>query len=883
MPVIEKLITVLGFDYDSKGFDKFKEGVGQVKETITSLQEGADRATVQPPLAPEVPAPATGDTEKTPGAPPAPGAEGIKKKPVTPQAPSLTAPLDAKKSLGGGTSKLPPGVGIPPEVRDSIKQLEDVKEKSKKAKAGLSNFASGVRQVTQLLKRLTQTLIGSTTALVGFAVASANITAEQSRMANQIGITVAQLDALQIAGELAGDSAGGITSGLNELAVKASEASRGLGSGVEAFGLLGISAMTSNGEIKSSVQLLQEVSGALQGVSRARQIELAGKLGLGSSLRLLQAGPGAMQKYIASAQTLGATTDAQGQSAIRLTQSLTILKKTLAALGRVIMVQVAPFVEVFVKHVTNWWSANRKIIDQRFPEIINAMVAGFKLLTTAVGIFIALKLVSSMAGVIVSFRSLAALVAVSTGGIGLMAIAFVAFVFAVQDAYSFFQGKESIIGDMLKDFPKHRETILTIATALGTVADMAILSAKGLALIFKTVSDSTKESRAELLNDLPEMLRLMSADVEKALRDIDYGLIEEGFRLAWEDFKNFAKLQIDTIGIMIGEINFDSLKKSFLKVWESIKETISTQFDSAFPGLTKVISVFTEDKKADDQGGREEVTKEPGLISRGMSKAKTFVSGVLDTGVSALGKLKKVVTDFSLKAVLEAFLAVGKVSTSVFDGVVAEFKRLISDMLSNFPSLYAGVEKIAGVFTAAKNKVSDTYSTFYKELFAGMKNVGAKMVKVTTDVMGSIVGMISTATKKAFSSLIAKLTGTTEEETPGESKGFFEGIFDAAIDSGTRLLNIFQELGLQPQVAVPEAISQDAFRTSELNRLPSESQGHTVRGKISPSNTTANSNITIQKVELKLNNPPGNTEKFVEGLNKELIQVAKEISTGVRQ
>ena len=110
-----------------------------------------------------------------------------------------------------------------------------------------------------------------------------------------------------------------------ETARRASEAQRGIGEGVEAFGLLGISVTNANGELKSSDQLLIEVAGAMEGLSAARQIELAEKLGLSGSIRLLQQGRDEVVRLTEDARALGVTTQKDAAIAAEFQDGLTRL------------------------------------------------------------------------------------------------------------------------------------------------------------------------------------------------------------------------------------------------------------------------------------------------------------------------------------------------------------------------------------------------------------------------------------------------------------------------------------------------------------------------------------------------------------------------------
>ena len=155
----------------------------------------------------------------------------------------------------------------------------------------LANFEKSIDRTKKSIAELTKFVLASAAAMTGLTVKSTQTSDELGKFADEVGTSVEEVDALQFSLTRAGGQAEGMSSSLRNLSIRASEAARGIGSGVEAFGLLDISATDARGNIKSTSTLFIEISKQLQGLSKAKQIELADKLGVRDSIRLLQQGP----------------------------------------------------------------------------------------------------------------------------------------------------------------------------------------------------------------------------------------------------------------------------------------------------------------------------------------------------------------------------------------------------------------------------------------------------------------------------------------------------------------------------------------------------------------------------------------------------------------
>ena len=366
-------------------------------------------------------------------------------------------------------------------------------------------FSDDIGKTVGIVKELAKAAIATATAITGMVVASSLASDEQGKLADEIGETVNNVNALQFAQQIAGGSADGMSNSLRELSLRASEAARGVGSGVEAFGLLGISTTGANGQIKSANNLLKEVSGRMQGLGRARQIELADKLGLRDSIRLLQLGPQAIGELTAKAKALGETTAEDAKVSAEFNDALIEMWSVTKQISRLFTRVLAPIMNDMVDTFTDWWIVNRDIIEQNLPKWIEQFTTALKLLSVAMGAFIAMRVLTHLYQMIALMRGLALATLAANVGFFLLPLVLsalaLAFVLLVDEAKVFFEGGETFIGDMIEKYPEWAGEIRTVASVLQGVYDLTMLILGGWDKIFGLFREGGADAMNQALKD----------------------------------------------------------------------------------------------------------------------------------------------------------------------------------------------------------------------------------------------------------------------------------------------------------------------------------------------------------------------------------------------
>ncbi len=367
----------------------------------------------------------------------------------------------------------------------------------------VQQFNEDLENTVKSIKKLVTAAVAGAAAITAFTVASTQATHEQGLLAGEVGETVGNIDALQFALVRAGGTSDGMTNSLRQLSIRAAEAARGVGSGVEAFGILGISSLKANGQLKSSSDLLLEISKQFNGLDAAKQIELADKLGIRDSIRLLQQGPDAIRALTTEAIALGVTTEEDALIAAQFQNSLTDLWQIVKQISRTISKVFAPGMQELNNQFTEWWKTNRALIELNLPKWVATLTSALKLLTIAVAGFLAFKLLSTIVTLITLFRGLTTAIVLTNVAAFLLPILIgalaAAFVTLIQDARVFFQGGQSFIGDMLKKYPEWAKELNVIAAVFGTIADLT-------AMIFEGWSNIFDLNFGDFLKDLPRFV-----------------------------------------------------------------------------------------------------------------------------------------------------------------------------------------------------------------------------------------------------------------------------------------------------------------------------------------------------------------------------------------
>lgn len=462
-------------------------------------------------------------------------------------------------------------------------------------------FKKDLDKSIKAIKKLAKFALAGAAAITALTVASTAASDTQGKLAGKIEESVETIDALQFANRRAGGTADGLANSLLQLASRAGEAARGVGGGVEVFGILDISVQKANGQIKKSSELLLEVSDSLKKFDKLKQIELADKLGLGDTLLLLQQGRSGIQALVAEAKLLGVTTAKDAAISESFQDSLVDIWQITKQISRTLSQTFAPAMEKLNDNFSTWWKRNRELIEQNLPGWIEDATKALKVLAIVLGGVIVAKTIILFGTLIallkgVTLAALAANVAAALLPI-LITAGVLAFIGLMEDAKVFFEGGESFIGDMIKRFPDWRVEIEGIATEFKILADLTTAIWDGWKGIFKIFENISVAKLTEVMKNLPGFFidsakrgqQQQKGGVDPIIGTIMRGLLLGGFNnplspigaIASNASNTTARTNVEKIDIIVqgGVDTADTIANAVFNVFQQTTQDLNTVVD----------------------------------------------------------------------------------------------------------------------------------------------------------------------------------------------------------------------------------------------------------------------------------------------------------------
>lgn len=317
-------------------------------------------------------------------------------------------------------------------------------------------------------------------------------------------VSVEALQEIGYAAQLNGSSLEALKGSVSGVNKTVGEAALGIGRGAQTFEKLGMSAKNADGSIKSFDQVLEEVAGKMEGLSRQEQIALAEKLGIDRSLiPLLAKGRGELEALRKEAQAFGVATEEDAQKAGELMDSLDRTRFMLGALGKYIAVGFMPQVTAVLDGFRSWVVAHQDIIKSGIGNALKVVTAiigtmwdwtvrladgfvslvkwlfDFKVVVyaaaAAAALFASVQVfafvqnligaVRALTGAFAAFNATALLIPAIIGAI------IIALGLLIDDYVNWKEGNESVIGDLIEQFPWLLDIIQTIEQAVGSLID----------------------------------------------------------------------------------------------------------------------------------------------------------------------------------------------------------------------------------------------------------------------------------------------------------------------------------------------------------------------------------------------------------------------------
>ena len=373
---------------------------------------------------------------------------------------------------------------------------------------GLDKFNKGMKEASKAIAVVATASATASTAIFAFTNKIAKKNDEIGKFSQKIGITSQALKELGFVAKLNGSDVSYMNSSLEKLSISASEASRGLGAGIEAFGILGVSVTDAQGRLKDTDKLLLDVADSISKLSsQSEKIELLNKIGIDSSLLLtIEQGSKSILNQRKELEKLGFVLDknATAYSAKFNDEMLrvsTVVKGVASSVGTKLMKQIIPMIDAFLQ----WFKINKKLIKQKinsfFDKTIKAITAFYNIAKRVANVVN--SIVTAMGGLDVALGA----VAVSLMAVNARALMVPVVVFAIassiflliEDMVAFANGADSQIGAIADKFP-------AIGVAVNRLIDIFSLASDGWKMIFKD-GDKALDGLIFLIKDVGKSIK----------------------------------------------------------------------------------------------------------------------------------------------------------------------------------------------------------------------------------------------------------------------------------------------------------------------------------------------------------------------------------------
>lgn len=345
------------------------------------------------------------------------------------------------------------------------------------------------------------------------SVASANDAT--GKLSKRIGVDLGAMQELGYVAELNGGSIDSMNGSLENLAKITSEASRGMGAGVEVFGMLGLSATDAAGQVKSADSMLLEISDSVSQLgTQAEKLEFAQKLGIGSDLLLsIQDGSDAMREQMQRAKALGfAIGESGAKKAAAFNDSLLDMTTIFKGLSSFMATKVMPVFTKIMEAFAKFYIANKKLIQSGLTSFFKSFMDVLS------GVFnITVRLFGVINSVVQGFGGWKNAIMIVVGAFAILnaSVLFLPILLAalgaalfliIEDLIKFQQGGDSAVGSLLEKFPLLSESLHILLGWIGKIAE-------GWKLIFSDEFGNAIEGAIMMFNDLKNVLAGVGADI----------------------------------------------------------------------------------------------------------------------------------------------------------------------------------------------------------------------------------------------------------------------------------------------------------------------------------------------------------------------------------
>lgn len=334
------------------------------------------------------------------------------------------------------------------KVEESLKSAENASDNLGKSFGGMIAKASGA--LTALI---------SVGAIMGGIHAATEYAHSIGQMSHQLGYSAEVLDTWGAAVEQAGGSAYYFQYTVQSMDIALQEiAKTGEGEAAKAFKKLGINIKDADGNARQFIDLLPDIAKSFEGLSRAQSSALGYKLGLDyGTIQLLQKGGVEIDELIKRQKELGVVTKRDTEVA----EKFTMQQKDTSRAFRSLFVSISTEILPIFQKVSKFFETFAITLREHKDVVIGGVLG----IATAVSAY----LIPSLYRLVTAGKLINGVFAKWFLIIGVLAAIGTAIGLLYDDFMVFREGGDSLIGDIVKEFPELKEIFDAIGDAINWV------------------------------------------------------------------------------------------------------------------------------------------------------------------------------------------------------------------------------------------------------------------------------------------------------------------------------------------------------------------------------------------------------------------------------
>lgn len=386
-------------------------------------------------------------------------------------------------------------------IRDTQKSTDDlVKEFEKSEKAGNKSFNSLTAVATKLLGAIVAA--GAAAKAVSGTIELATATADLGDMADNLDVAVSKLDMFQKTMYATGGTTQGALSTINTLTERLGKGFQNAeGPIAKTLGSLGIGLKDAQGNAKDAVDVITELSGALEGMARPQAFAALQQLGITDPkvIENILKGRKELEYLFRVEKERGLIGDKEVERARKLTDAQDRLRAGISRLSDSFLGKLIPVISTVIEWLDKMvaWAGQHEDV-----------ITGFFI---AIGTVLAVLYIPSM--IAAAAATLAATWPLLLMIAAVAAVA-AAFALAYDDVMNFIDGNDSLIGQIFEKFPLIKDLVYMVIDAfkyMATAIQNAFSSVwESLKTIFNFIYDGVNKVIG-VLGKIPFMKGMTSA------------------------------------------------------------------------------------------------------------------------------------------------------------------------------------------------------------------------------------------------------------------------------------------------------------------------------------------------------------------------------------